>query len=140
MYCFKNKDGINMPIVIVIVDFLREKGYYISDKYGCYIETCYGRDMGNAVGALIKDSRPPRSRFWGLIKDPWPSMFLGYFSIKSLEDINFYIFGKDNINLASKLSKELTEYVNNLFEKNVKIEVFLASECLKHETFPYIDY
>lgn len=77
---------------------------------------------------------------WGLFKKPWPNIFLGYFSIKSLEDINFYIFGKDNMNLASKLSKELIEYINVLFEKNVKIEIFLRSECLKYETYPYSEY
>lgn len=125
MYCFKDKNGINIPIVIVIAGFLKEKGYDISDKYGCYIETCSECDMID-IGVLIKD--------------PYPRIFLGYFNIKSLEDIKLYIFGKDNINLASKLSKELTEYVNNLFEKNVKIEVFLLSECLKYETYPYLDY
>ncbi len=132
MNCFKNKDGINIPVVVAIADFLRGKGYDIANEDGYYIEALTNGHIGDSIGVLIKDSTSPKTRFLGLNKKQCLRRFVGCFNVESLENVHFRVFGRNNMDWALKLSKELVEHVKDVM-KDVKIEIFLYSERIEYE-------
>ena len=123
---------LEREIISKVGEWFQERGFHLATPFGVAVDSL--PEKSKAIGLLVGDSQP-RKRLFGLVEEWSKREFLGILWIYNVLHGAYggvWIFeycGKENENLAKKLSEE----VASAFKKNIFLR--LAQDERRFEKF-----
>lgn len=138
MLYFKDEDGINIPIIVAIAEFVKSKGYYICDDQGRKIEISDLFSVSTTIVGVIMENPAPtevKTYMWGIIRNVSvkPRIYLGYFELSRKGKICFNMNGTKNKEFCLELVKSLEAHLKSGVDEEINIDINLIFSEEKYE-------